>query len=82
MGAVSFTLASPDGTGVGDFAFAGETAQQKSGLLILDNGSAFDGLYTSSNEGLETGTLGYTFYAGHNAVIPIRYQTLKNNSPP
>ena len=68
MGAVSFGLIAPDGTGVGWFAYAGETAQQKSGVLICDNGSAFDGMYTSSNEGLESGTLGFTFYAAHDVV--------------
>jgi hypothetical protein len=49
MGAVSFGLMAPDGTGINYFAFAGETAGGKSGNLICDNGSAFDGIYASNN---------------------------------
>jgi hypothetical protein len=71
VGALSFGLLAPDGTGIGYFAFAGETAQQKSGVLICDNGSAFDGLYTSSNEGLESGTNPETYYAAHDVVSGI-----------
>jgi hypothetical protein len=51
MGAVSIGLLAPDGTGIGYFAFSGETASGKAGDLICDNGSAFDGIYTSNNEG-------------------------------
>ena len=46
MGAVSFGLIGPDGTGVGYFAYAGETAKFKQGNLYCDYGSAYDGIYT------------------------------------
>ncbi len=45
VGAVSFGLCGPDGTGIGYFAFAGETAGWKRGEIILDSGTAFDGIY-------------------------------------
>ena len=51
MGAVSIGLLAPDGTGIGYFAFSGETASGKAGDLMCDNGSAFDGIYTSNNDG-------------------------------
>ena len=44
IGAVSFSLLAPDGTGVSYFSIAGEYGGKKSGDLIIDNGSAYDGL--------------------------------------
>jgi len=49
MGAVSFGLLAPDGTGLGYRAFAGETAGGKTGQYMVDNGSAFDGLYSDNS---------------------------------
>ncbi len=49
MGAVSFALYAPDGTGIGYMAFAGETADVKEGAFICDTGSAYDGIYTDNN---------------------------------
>jgi flagellar hook assembly protein FlgD len=46
IGAVSFGLFGPDGTGLGYFAFYGETDGWKKGQYIIDYGSAFDGIYT------------------------------------
>ena len=75
MGAVSIGLMAPDGTGIGWFAFAGETSNQKTGLVICDNGSAFDGLYASRNEALvgeeATSTLDGTWYVAHDTVKGI-----------
>ncbi|MCE5251103.1 T9SS type A sorting domain-containing protein [bacterium] len=45
LGAVSMGLMAPDGTGVGYFAFPGEASAIKYGQLIVDNESAFDGIY-------------------------------------
>jgi hypothetical protein len=45
IGAVSFGLLAPDGTGIGYFSFAGETAKPKWGEHCADYGSAYDGLY-------------------------------------
>ncbi len=47
IGAVSFGLLAPDGTGIGYFSFAGETAEAKWGEHCVDYGSAYDGLYTN-----------------------------------
>lgn len=45
MGAVSFGLYAPDGTGIGYLAYAGETAGGKQGTDFVHSGSAFDGIY-------------------------------------
>jgi hypothetical protein len=49
MGALSFGLYAPDGTGIGYKAYAGETAGQKYGTDIIDYGSSYDGIYTTQN---------------------------------
>ncbi len=46
MGAVSFGLIGPDGTGLGYYAYAGETANFKQGNIYCDYGSPYDGIYT------------------------------------
>ncbi len=51
VGAVSFGLLAPDGTGLGYRAFAGETADLKFGQYFIDNGSQFDGLYVDNHTG-------------------------------
>jgi hypothetical protein len=51
MGAVSFGLYSPDGTGMGYLALAGETAFGKTGIEFIDYDSPYDGIYTTSNIG-------------------------------
>ena len=48
MGAVSFGLVAPDGTGIGYFAFAGETSNIKRGTMYVDYNSPFDGIYTDN----------------------------------
>jgi hypothetical protein len=50
LGAVSFGLLGPDGTGIGYFSYSGETAQQKYGNAICSNGSPYDGIYTTVND--------------------------------
>ena len=49
MGAVSFGMFAPDGTGVGYLAFAGETSGFKVGSRFIDSGTPFDGIYTDNN---------------------------------
>jgi len=44
-GAVSFGLFAPDGTGLGYYAYAGDTAKEKFSTKIIDGGTPFDGLY-------------------------------------
>lgn len=48
MGAVSFGLYAPDGTGLGYYAFAGETAQQKHDQEVVAYDSAYDGLLVTN----------------------------------
>ena len=75
LGAVSFGLLAPDGTGINHFAFAGETADGKYGFDVCDNGSAFDGVYSTKGEKQETGWEGAvennTWYSGQDSVKGI-----------
>ena len=54
LGAVSFGVIGPDGTGLDYYAYGGETANYKTGTQYIDNGTAFDGLYTDNNSTSET----------------------------
>jgi len=56
MGAISFAIIAPDGTGVQYFAFAGEVAGSKAYEFFCDNGSSFDGMYMDNITGGGTGT--------------------------
>ncbi len=70
MGAVSFGLYAPDGTGMGYVALAGETARQKYGVEFIDYGSAFDGLYTTNNTG-ESGVDASIWHVGHDSISGV-----------
>ena len=48
----SFGLYAPDGTGIGNFSYAGETTGRKNDIKFVDYGSAYDGIY-SDNESIE-----------------------------
>ena len=48
IGAVSFGLFAPDGTGIGYGVVAGETDKPTWALEFVDTGSAYDGIYTDS----------------------------------
>jgi len=69
MGAVSYGLYAPDGTGMGYKAFAGETAGYKWGDYYVDYGSMYDGLYSDNSSQLED-TAGW-WYTGHDSVTGI-----------
>jgi flagellar hook assembly protein FlgD len=60
VGASSFGLLAPDGTGIGYLAFAGETAGWKKGVDFVDSGSPYDGLYCDN---MQTGGDHYTWVA-------------------
>ena len=45
IGAVSFGLLGPDGTGLGYFTFADEIGGRKAGPVIIDSNTPFDGIY-------------------------------------
>ena len=66
LGAVSFDLLAPDGTGLGFYSFAGETAAMKLGVNFLDSGTAFDGIYTD-NSSAEEDKQGW-FFIGHDSI--------------
>ena len=66
LGAVSFGLFAPDGTGLNYFAFAGETAEQKYGIEFIDYNSAFDGIYTTNVSSKED-TFGW-FFIAHDSI--------------
>jgi len=78
VGAVSFGLMGPDGSGLGYFAFAGETAGWKKGNFFIDSETAFDGMYCDNDQ---TGGPHYewtadlrspgTFFIGHDAIMGI-----------
>ena len=75
LGAVSFGLLAPDGTGIDHFAFAGESANGKFGFDICDNGSAFDGVYSTKGEvqdkGWEGAVSNNTWYSGQDSIMGI-----------
>ncbi len=71
MGAVSIGLMAPDGTGLGYYAWAGETAAQKSGNMICDNGSAYDGVYTSLNESGAAAVKPGIYFIGQDSIKGI-----------
>jgi hypothetical protein len=69
MGAVSYALYAPDGTGLGYFSYSGETAAIKRGNFICDNGSAFDGIYTDNESTAATTDLKTgVWYVGQDSV--------------
>ena len=49
IGAVSFGLIGPDGTGINNLPYAGETALYKATSIFLDAGTPFDGIYSDNN---------------------------------
>jgi len=78
VGAVSFGLMAPDGTGLGYFSFAGETAGWKKSSVFLDSDTPFDGLYCDNEQ---TGGSHYDyntelredgiFFVGHDVIEGI-----------
>ena len=71
MGAVSFGLEAPDGTGIGYLAFAGETAVWKTGMNFVDNGSAYDGLYVSKTGESTWDIFPGTYFIGQDSIKGI-----------
>jgi len=73
MGAVSFALLAPDYTGVGYFAFAGEPGDLHRSTFIVQNGSAYDGMYVAGIiDGGGEGFCGHDSFKGtitHKVVV-------------
>jgi len=69
LGALSFIMFGPDGTGIGNFAFAGETAGVKYGMSYVDYGSSYDGMYCDnySTAGSDVDKTGIWFI-GHDSI--------------
>ena len=90
VGAVTFGLYAPDGTGIGYMAVAGETAGWKRGEYLLDGGTAYDGMYLdnmqsggSHYEWNATIADGKTYFLGHDSISGIitNAVSVKNESP-
>ena len=71
MGAVSFGLYAPDGTGLSYQALAGETAKQKYGIECIDYDSAYDGLYMTNNLSGSSTIDRTVWYVGHDSIKGI-----------
>jgi len=68
MGSVSFGLMAPDGTGIGHFAYAGETASPlKYSSLFLDGDTPYDGLYSDNESGEGAGQ----WFIGHDSIMGV-----------
>ena len=80
LGAVSFGLIAPDGTGIGNFQFAGEVAGQKFGEMFADYGSQFDGMYVDNKSGDDSGGLWYIAHDSIKGVISNQV-TVSNAAP-
>jgi len=76
LGAASFGLLAPDGTGLGYYADAGGPAGWKYMATVIDSYSQFDGLYFSTG-GINSGDIGSesvtggTWYVGQDSIRGI-----------
>ncbi len=78
VGAVSFALLAPDGTGIGYLAYAGETAGWKRGTYFVDADTPYDGIYCDN---MQTGGTHYDwdsdkvdtamYFIGHDAISGV-----------
>ncbi|MCE5249580.1 T9SS type A sorting domain-containing protein, partial [bacterium] len=71
MGAVSFGLYAPDGTGLGYQTLAGETAAQKYDTSVISGGTAYDGLLVSNQSAAEAEERGGWFWVGQDSFKGI-----------
>ena len=84
LGAVTWGLLAPDGTGLGYISVAGETAAWKWGALIVDNDSAFAGIYKdpSNNDPSSPGAHPLLFLGQDSINGVIVYLPAVNNTAP
>ena len=68
MGAVSFGLIAPDGTGIQYLPFAGETNDTKQGQIFCDSGSPYDGMYMDNRSSSVEEDRGGTWYVSHDSI--------------
>jgi len=79
VGALSFGLMAPDGTGLAYLAFSGETAGWKKGTLFIDSDTPFDGLYCDNEQAGGTHYEGWkaneftsgTYFIGHDSISGV-----------
>ncbi len=89
LGAVSFGLIGPDGTGIDYYAFAGEIADWKCGTTYIDYDSAYDGIITDniSTSGAEDpGAIKYgngIWFVAHDSIkgIITNVVAVENDAP-
>jgi hypothetical protein len=68
VGAVSFCLLAPDGTGIGYFSFAGELTGPKWTDVFVDTGCSYDGLYSDNpSAGITEDRIGW-WYVAHDSI--------------
>jgi len=70
VGAVSFALLAPDYTGVGYQSFAGEPGGTDRNTAIVQNGSAFDGMYVAGF--VTDGGLGYCAHDSYKGLLTYK----------
>ena len=72
MGAISFGMYAPDGTGIAYFAYSSETARFKAFSRFCDYGSAYDGIYCDGASALSEVEAGYTatdcWFIAHDSI--------------
>ncbi len=68
LGAVSFGLMGPDGTGVGYFSFSGELTGPKWTDVFVDTGCAYDGLYSDNPSAPVTADQVGWWYVAHDSI--------------
>lgn len=71
MGAVSFGLLAPDGTGISYLSYAGETAVPKFGTFVVDGETPFDGMYTDNRSATEDRSTPGVWFVGHDTIKGI-----------
>jgi hypothetical protein len=69
MGAASFGLIAPDGTGIAYLGFSGDTAtEHKWGQMFLDVGTSYDGMYIDNFISQDEEERKGIFWIGHDSI--------------
>ncbi len=68
LGAVTWGLLAPDGTGLGYITVANETAAWKWGALFVDSNSAYDGIYKDNSNNVRTAGIHLLNFLGHDSI--------------
>ncbi|MCE5251056.1 T9SS type A sorting domain-containing protein [bacterium] len=85
IGAVSFGLYAPDGTGLGYHAFMGETASQKYDMSVITGGTAYDGMLVTDQPVGGTGERNGWYWIGQDSfkgVISSKPVAVDESAPP